>query len=60
MMKGRRGGCRVDVLIVWTAVHVDVAKISGAYGTPFGTKALRPEPGGSVPRVGGSGARVAG
>jgi hypothetical protein len=30
MMKGRRGGCRVDVLIVWTAVHVDVAKISGA------------------------------
>jgi len=29
MMKGRRGGCRVDVLIVWTAVHVDVARISG-------------------------------
>jgi hypothetical protein len=28
-MKGRGGGCRVDVLIVWTAVHVDVARISG-------------------------------
>jgi len=30
------------------------------YGTPFGTKALRPDAGGSVPRVGGSGARVGG
>jgi hypothetical protein len=45
MMKGRRGGCRVDVLIVGTAVHLwmekesrrgEWPKILDAQGRSFG------------------------